>query len=330
MAYNCKHVVALLTAARPRPGEQRSRTEPAGTTAQTEPTDPANLPTAWRQVLQALTGDKSAGSGNARQRIAYILDSEQRPRGTCVTVNPLSVSVLKSGAWGNSEKPYDPAKLIRGQAAKFVTPADAEIMRVLAGDTDIENEALSYHGGYRPYGVGQGPTALDAPTGPWLIRRMRETGRLYWRDHRSRAPLAEGPSRAMVSRWERTEGGAQVYTLRPDDEDEATGDTALLPLDAIHYGDLNANLIGLVEADVPAAVAARLLAAPPVQPADASAVRAGLNARNLNLPALPSALRERREESPAPIPVLRLTTDRLYRAPAACPGGRPTPLSDRP
>jgi superfamily II DNA or RNA helicase len=224
------------------------------------------------------------------------------------------VSVLKSGAWGKTDTPYDPSKVLRGQPAKFLTGDDVEILRVLAGDTDLDAGEDRFYGAYGRMmfaGATSGPIALSAPLAPWLLKRLRETERLYWQSHKTSPPLAAGGPLALASGWRQEPDGTQRFVLAPTDDTIAADNLAILPLDPLHYVDPAGGIIGVAEADLPAAAAAQLLRAPALKPSQAAALRAGLKQRGVTLPALPAAPNQRREARVEPTPVLRLTRSQL-------------------
>ncbi len=316
VAMNCKHVAALVLAA--DAGGRLSAGNAGGEPAQTAMTDPATQPAIWHEVLTRLSTRDAPDSGASRQRLVYLLDVEPTRNGPVVTVQPRSVSVLKSGAWGKTDTPYDPSKVLRGQPAKFLTAADVEILRVLAGDTELGADTMGYHRALNRllyYGGTNGPVPLNAPLAPWLLKRLRETERLYWRSHKTSPPLAAGDPLALESGWHKDPDGTQRFVLAPADAAADTDSLAILPVDPLHYVDTAAGVIGVAEADVPAAVAAQIMRAPALKPSQAAALHEGLKQQGVTLPALPAAPRERREAEVAPTPVLRLTTSQLL------PGG---------
>jgi superfamily II DNA or RNA helicase len=312
VALNCKHVAALIFAAEDR--GRLSAPAPTADDGRASMTDPSNLPGPWHDVLTRLSGTHAPDAAASRQRLVYLLDRQPTRNGEVVTVQPRSVSVLKSGAWGKTDNPYDPCKVLRGQPAKFLSAGDVEILRVLAGDTDLdagEDRSYGAYGRMMFAGATSRPIALSAPLAPWLLKRLRETGRLYWQSHKTSPPLAAGDPLALASGWRKDPDGTQRFVLTPTDEAIAADDLAILPLDPLHYVDPAGGVIGVAEADLPAAAAAQLLRAPALKPSQAAALRTGLEQHGVTLPALPAAPTERREARVEPTPVLRLTRSHL-------------------
>ena len=119
---------------------------------------------------------------------------------------------------------------------------------------------------------------------------MLATGRARWNTLEG-PTLAEGPPRPGRIAWAVQEDGSQRATLEldptADDPDRAPGQAPIaIGLPEPWYVDPTTGLVGLVETGLPAPLAGRLLAAPPVPLALAPKVAAEL-ARRAKAPSLP-------------------------------------------
>jgi len=122
-------------------------------------------------------------------------------------------------------------------------------------------------------------------TGALLLRQALRTGRMH-QEGRMEQPLQEGPRRPLALRWERTVGGLQQVGF---DLPDALQVITTRPL---FYLDPDAGQIGELYSGLPEDVLGKLLAAPPLNEADAPLVRQQLSRlaeqKSLDLP-LPEA-----------------------------------------
>lgn len=291
---NCKHVAAAVLAW-------------AGASATAAPPSPdaPEMSTAVRQILSRMEEAAALDSGDAypdtvRTRLLYVLRVDEKPGGREAVVRFLSVSLRKDGQFGAQEKPYNPGNIHGASVAKFVTPADRTILSAV-----LEQRGYglsSWHG-----------TPLRAERAAWLIERMVRTGRLYWEDFRANPPLRPGPVRVGRARWTADTDGRQRFTFDLDAES-----VCLLPTVPPVYLDLDRWECGTVAAEVPAHLAAALLAAPPLAPADVPAFRDGAVRFAALLPVLPDPPAGAETRRVTPRPVLRLL---LGRRPPPSPYG---------
>ncbi|WP_349596575.1 DEAD/DEAH box helicase [Azospirillum argentinense] len=283
---NCKHVVAAVIAW-------------AGASADMAPPSPGSpeLPVAVRRMLSRMEAAAALDSGDSypdtvRTRLLYVLRMDEKADGCEVVARFVTVSLRKDDQFGAREKPYDPENVRSASVAKFVTPADRAILLAV-----LEQRGYglsSWHG-----------TPLRAERAVWLIERMLRTGRLYWEDVRANPPLRPGPVRVGRARWEPDTEGRQRFTIDLD-TDGAGASVRLLPTAPPVYIDLDRWECGTVSAEVPANMAAALLASPPLAPADVPAFRDGAARFGALLPVLPDPPTGSETRRVVPRPVLRL------------------------
>ncbi|WP_149651460.1 DEAD/DEAH box helicase [Azospirillum argentinense] len=283
---NCKHVAAAILA-----------WAGASATAALPSSAAPEVSMAVRQMLSRMEEAAALDSGDSypdtvRTRLLYVLRVDEKPGGREAVVRFLSVSLRKDDQFGAQEKPYNPENIHGASVARFVTPADRIILSAV-----LEQRGYglsSWHG-----------TPLRAERAVWLLERMLRTGRLYWEDVRANPPLRPGPVRTGRARWTADADGRQRFTINLDtDADRAS--VRLLPTAPPVYVDLDRWECGTVAADVPANMAAALLAAPPLAPADVQAFRDGAARFAALLPVLPDPPAGTETRRIAPRPVLRL------------------------
>ncbi len=266
VGHNCKHVAAVLIAARSKwvPDPPMARIEPAPPTS---PPAEAPLPYDVAAWLQSLEGDADTASedypASVRQRLFYILAPAPGPsptpaaRGTPPLLFAcLTATLRKDGSLG-AVRNYAPHQV--DTPARYLRPSDRSILRRLA--------RMRY--GAMELGLDDDP--LD------LLRRMIATGRARWSAIDGPA-IHEGPARPGRIVWQLDEAGAQRAALEIDPG------LAGFRLNAPWYADPASGAVGPLDLDIPPSVAARLLAAPPI-PADIAPKVAAEIARRL--PALP-------------------------------------------
>jgi superfamily II DNA or RNA helicase len=275
VGYNCKHAAAALIAACGlRPPAPAARVEKnVGTPPATPPaTRPAHH-AYWIERVRALyaPAGQSAPPAARKQRLAYAIERE--PYGARPIVRPLIGNVRKDGSLGSLRfAPDDPATILRNRP-QYLGEEDEPLLRALALAADSA-------------GAGGRVLARDAA----LLRRIVELGLAVakrserWGDY---VPLRLGEPRAATARWVADAQGRQRFALQVSPEAEA------IALEGLWYVDAESGEFGALQADVDARLAAVLLAAPPIAPAEVAAVARELAA------VLPPALA--RPPLPAPI-----------------------------
>ncbi len=219
------------------------------------------------------------------EEIVFCIDAPPRP-GQPFTLELRVARVLKSGAYGADRACPSALDL---STARYVQPEDRLIARLLGGSA------------FGPSHLPDDPDALHL-----LMHQILATGRCRWREIAG-PPLALGPPRPARLGWELGEDGEQSAAI-VGIEGRAIG----LPCAAPWYADPDAGLAGPLEFGLPSGLVAAFLAAPPIDPAQASAL-GGVFERDFRGFDLPRPRRDLVEEirDAAPVPVLRLTSRRL-------------------
>jgi superfamily II DNA or RNA helicase len=293
---NCKHVAATLLQVL---ADQARAVE-------TSPDQPvSDAVTRWlAEVDKAGQGGADEYPPQMRQRLIYLLtitrDWSGIPR---FRVALVSVHLLKDGSFSTSQvRPYDPGTPFNGAPAKFLRPTDLAILQRL------------HLSGLRHGGNGQDGRGLKDDDGAETLVRVLATGRCRWRTLDG-PPLSEGPPRPGQIRWNTGVDGRQRPEL-------VVGEGAEIGIVAPPwYVDAAAGFCGPVETGLPDRVAASLLSAPPLAPAEAALARSRLaaslshGAQPAGILPLPSELAAPRQVAEAPVPHLRLSQRRLQPVP---------------
>jgi len=308
VGYNCKHVAALLLqalamrepAAAPHPEKLVSE----------EVTD-------WlKEMDQAEHSEGDNYPPDIRQRLIYLLtvtpDWSGIPR---FRVAPMAVHLLKNGSFSSSQvRLYDPGTPFNGTPAKFLRPVDLAILQTL------------HISGMRHGGSGQDGRGLKDEEGAELLGRLTGTGRCRWRALDGPV-LTQGAPRTGEIRWLTSSDGRQ----RPQLQVAGGGQAGIVA--PPWYVDLESATCGPIETGLPVRVAATLLSAPPLSPAEAALARSRL-AHGLSggrdqdsvLP-LPSELAPPRPVEGKPVPRLHLIKRNLPPIVRWSYGGRNTHVS---
>jgi superfamily II DNA or RNA helicase len=290
---NCKHVVAVLYAARRqlRSSERAARQQPparppakpAGRrkAGQNGGTLPHNI-AGWLDDLQeAQQSETGADAPGTRNRLIYVVGIDDEDCGMPhARIHALTVPVQKNGKFG----PGRPCSARQAQTANAqLRPDDKIILGRLAQRKGDQTE--------------------DDPTD--TLRRVVSSGRAFWAAPDGRS-LAPGPD----------EPGQIAWKLEPDGSQHAQvvvrqGLFPLLTPDA-WYINLENGEIGAIALDLPAPVVRRLLSAPPIPADHAQEVRAALARRlpALGLP-IPEELPQPQKIPGPPVPHLRLMNGTL-------------------
>ncbi|WP_042690717.1 DEAD/DEAH box helicase [Azospirillum sp. B506] len=308
VGYNCKHVIAALLTWRERLSAP-SQVGPAPTPPMRPPAPvPAEpeLSAPVKELLSRLTaaalrdgGDRYADT--VRKRLLYVLNlGDSRSGERILLLRIVSVTLRKDGQFANDDKPYDAPQFNSLNTAKFVTPADHDLLK-----------AVSRNG----QSVAQ-EFRLAPETAPWLIERMLPTGRLYWQDFRKGAPLRPGPAMSGTPRWETDGAGNQRFAIAVEPESDAVPPTVVLPaiilptVPLLYVNPAEATCGPIEAAAVSPHIAAALLAAPPLPPGDVAAFRAEAERFGDRLPVLPNPPARAERRRVVPRPVLRLAAAR--------------------
>jgi len=281
---NCKHVAAVLQAARPVL-EPRWRTL-AGKGAPPPPERLSGALAVWLHDLPDAEAEEGADDDygpRVRDRILHVLSVEARQLG----VTPWKVSLLKDGRLGGQRRVYDFRIVNPDKLPKFVREADLEIWRLLRLSEDR-------------YVYSTGKPLPPGPEGERLLSLILATGRGRWEDLDG-PPLSEGPEAEGRFVWRAAEDGLQRLVVETPE-----GKTLHpLPLRPLWYVEPETGRCGRLATDQPAARAAWLATAPPVPAREAEALDHAL-AGIAGVPR-PRAIRREVLTGRAPVPVLRLS-----------------------
>ncbi|HEX5327603.1 MAG TPA: SWIM zinc finger family protein, partial [Acetobacteraceae bacterium] len=285
VGFNCKHVAAVLIAAR-----RLHRPDPAAAAAQAsvaappEPREPPLRPDleAWLHALGRTEQSESEDyPDQQRQRVVYVLDLGANPRGEVdvLDIRPHSATLRKTGVL-SAEHPLAADRWSGNQRPAYLRPSDRLILNRLA---------------LRRTGS---PTPEDDPAD--TLRRIIATGRARW-GHVNGPPVTEGPTRAGRLGWRMMDDGSQVPAI----ELEPAARPMRIP--APWYIEPESGLLGPLTLDLPERLAARLLAAPPILAMQANRMRAELTRRvgGADIPP-PAELPEPELLQVPPVPLLRL------------------------
>ncbi len=279
----CKHVAAVLVAA-----AEAGKLSPTPAT----PSADAPLPAPIAAWLDELARSEAAVSedypASIRNRLFYIAALRTPPSGPPVLeIACLTVPLRKDGSFG-TPRPYAPHQV--DTPAAYLRPSDRAILQRLRRGTLSPDR----------------PDAAEEPID--LLRRLIATGRARWGSLQG-PTLHEAPARPGRIGWELQPDGSQRPVLQP-------GEGVLgFRLGGPWYADPATGALGPLDVGLPAPLAERLLAAPPVPAALAPRVAEALAGR----------LPDRRVPPPAtlgppetlrgpPLPHLHLTTLELPMA----------------
>lgn len=286
MNFNCKHVAATLLQAYDRDEDDLEPAPNATPRDAAPPPLPHDVNRWLEQVTKAPRRDDYPP--DVRQRLIYILEPKalgaEMPH-PAVAVR--SVRLLKDDTFAKDVSRHQGLTFDRDRAPKFYRESDLDILSRL----QKESGAYWHADAYPVHSAG-------------LIERVVATGRTFWKALQGQ-PLRWSEARRGRIEWRlASASGSRPYLI----VDGATALNAEPPV----YVDEAAGVVGPVELDVPAALAYRLLAAPPIAPAHVALVARRLAEKLPGLspeflPAEPEAPRQIDED---PVPVLHLMLGR--------------------
>ena len=281
MSFNCKHVAAVLYAAL-ETFQDGPRVVPVR--------DPLAGPAgAWLKRL-ADAAKAPPAVPESPERLLYILDVQDKGAGPALRISAQLSRPKKSGGFGKG-RGVALEQMVRHGGIRAVQPEDHIIFQLLRAGS--------------PYYFGGLPT--DPAMMDLLLRRIVATGRCHWGD--AALPLRQGGPRRGGFRWTMTSDGRQRLAIGADGPDVEG-----LPSSAPWYVDVRSGEAGPLDLGHAAAMIATLLSAPPLSPAEATAMHARLTGELAHLgvpPPWPDVVEEVRTE--APVPFLRLLTVKLPR-----------------
>jgi superfamily II DNA or RNA helicase len=292
MLENCKHIYAVLLAARDQAAPAPIPRPPA----RARVAQPPKLSPEWRQWLDRVTrnateesrGNSFAASGiELDRRLLYVL----KPSGKSGNmVEFYEVSFAPNGAVKSKDQVLL-VHLLNAPPGGYLLPSDRALLRRIF---------LSQEGG--PSYDAQ----LKGPAGAALLGEIVATGRCYWASLRKDCPaLTLGAPRAAQPVWRADKRGWQEPVF------EVTPAATVLALSPPWYVDEEQGCCGPLETTLPPEAAAEWLLAPKLSPEQSSLLSQELPGRATT--ALPLPLKIEIETAPAapPVACLRLeSTDR--------------------
>ena len=251
VGFNCKHVAALLLAAR---GMSERRTGAHG------PADPALLPgevSRWLdlwpgRIAPALEVRPPGPPAPGQEHLFYVVHRD-RMRGMCIT--PYRAYLKKDETIGSNFQEFNRRS---SWGRKNLTVQDAAILGKLDFFAD---------GGFQP--------SYDWPDGEeltGLVREIVETGRARAGEIRGMA-LSWSPPRRLDLAWEVGPAGEQSIMAR----DGAGSTMTLLPFPSPFFLDPATGETGVAETSLPPRMASWFASAPPVPHESVGAVGAKLS-----------------------------------------------------
>ena len=291
---NCKHVAAVLQAARPVLEPQSRGAAGQGARPRPDASRPdasrrerlSGALSVWLEGMpkaQLPDGEADDYGPRVRDRILHVLSVEDRT----LRVTPWKVSLLKDGSVGGQRRIYDHRNVDPDRRPKFVRDADLQIWRLLRLSED-----RYFHRDGRPLPPG--------PEGERVLSLILSSQRGRWEDLDA-PPLSEGPDTEGRFVWREARDGLQRLVV----ETAAGAVLHPLPLRPLWYVDPDTGRCGRLATDQPEARAAWLAVAPPVPAREAAALDREL-AGIAGAPR-PRAIRREVVTGRAPRPVLHLS-----------------------
>jgi superfamily II DNA or RNA helicase len=302
MAFNCKHVAAVLFEMVAADGNVRAATRAAFKRAE-QPALPGLQPlppelNSWLQKIGGTVRDNDYPAEIA-QRVLYCIRPHGRgARMQHLAVTPISIRLLRGGTFSDKVSRANVAGFNRDSAPAYFRESDIEIASALSHAERTYDEPDLY-----------------LVSGAELLQRIVATGRAYWLDHLGK-PLNWGEPRKGRIEWRQiSQAGLGAYVF----VEAATALRAEPPV----YVDPAANTVGLAETGLSPRLAYHLLSAPLIPRAHVEQVARRLAEKLpsvdhdiLPVPPVPAVKID--EE---PVPVLRLAT--LHRSETYSIYGRP-------
>ncbi|MHA1569781.1 MAG: DEAD/DEAH box helicase, partial [Alphaproteobacteria bacterium] len=295
VAFNCKHVAAVLFAAL---DDQQTRSATPAPVARPTPL------AGWLAQLDAASGIQPQPAARdrypptVRKRLLYVLQSTTYGQRPVLSVKLLTAHLLKNGRYG-STKPYSLTNAINGRVAAHILAPDLAILQRLYARSRLAAAPWQH---------------LRGPDGAELLGAMLATGRCHWGEANGPC-LSQGEPRPARPTWTTPdERGRQRPVLEVDPLA-----SELLPLTPPWYLDLDLDLdrdpdrdrnrgeCGPLETGLTPALLDAWRNAPPVGPEEVETVGRKLAELHLDLPA-PRAIPIRNSKPVAPVPGITLTT----------------------
>lgn len=333
---NCKHVAAVLLAARPMVHAAADTAPPAdaGAIALVKPPTPSAraavaagqaAPVAGLGISSASRSSDTVSGAlpphivdwlarldeeergddyppDVAQRLLYVIEPHalggEAPR---LALRPTSVRLLKTGAFSDNASTFEPTTILNKQPAKFLRRSDIAILRAIA------LARLS----------GMGRTRLDEPDGAPILADILKTGRARWQSPNGPV-LSEAPARSGRVTWAANADGAMSPRLVLDDADASV--LVLVAAPPV-YVVPEAGVIGAIETGLSPRTARALFDAPRFTPEQTVAVARVMRQKGGRIAAIaPTAPAETVEVRERPIPVLDLFRAEILEMPSGSRG----------
>jgi superfamily II DNA or RNA helicase len=298
MLENCKHIYAVLLAARDQsPSAPHSSLGAPRPASRPRPVPAPQLSPEWKQWLNRITKgalkesreDSSPSSGlDSARRLLYVL--KPSGKGGSGAVEFYEARFAPNGVV-KSKNQVLLLNLLHASAGGFLLASDRALLRQIF---------LIQDGGH------SFSAELKGPAGAALLGEIVATGRCYWMSlRRNGPPLSLGAPRVAQPVWRADKRGWQEPVF------EVTPAAAVLTLPPPWYVDEEQGCCGPLETPLPPEAAAEWLLAPKLSPEQSSLLSQALPARAMA--SLPLPLKIEIETIPTAPPVLCLrleTTDR--------------------
>ena len=297
----CRHAAALAWAAlgSEQVGEEEANPAPAGRgwePIREEERERARRLDSWLDsVAKACAKEDEKATGAEAARVLYLLSLlpsgyGKREDRLLLHVHPVAARLNRRGEIGRTRTL---APNSGDSQAGLLSKDDRLILAMIQNATFGGHLGIGFHS----------PSPLRPAPAVEVLERTLATGRSHW-EGKATPPLRSGdPIQARIE-WALDDEGGQRPRVVVDGPR-----VTVLPVEPLWYVDPSAFTCGPLQLDLPARILGALGTAPRILPDDVERVRNELRSR---LPGkefpLPATLTvEAAEESPAPIPVLRLS-----------------------
>ncbi len=296
MLVNCKHIYAVLLAARAQsaPAPKTRSATPLPLTRPTAPPLPPQLAPEWQQWLNRITrsaasqgADDSSRNAEAdpTRALLYVLKPSAK-RGSAA-VEFFEGRFAPNGVVKTKSQLYL-TQLLHAPAGGFPSASDRALLRrIFLSQDDLQMYNAELRG--RP--------------GAEVLPEIVATGRCYWQSLRkSIRALSLGPPRAGTPLWQTDNRGWQEPIL------QVTPPALVLPLSPPYYVDEKEAHCGPVQTGLPPEAAAAWLLAPKLSPEQSILLSQQLPACAVASLPLPARIEIEAVPEAPPVPCLRLVS----------------------
>jgi len=244
VAYNCKHVAAVLL-------EQMERHRHLAL-KDTGPVAPQTPPEVkqWLERINAAQSQPPATPKSTQYRLHYVLTEEKLPNRTALTVTVLKVRIKKNGEVSSGTAFELDQMLGLRTPPQYATAADITLSRWLwASNTNL----------------AASDTFLLDPSAPDLLPRLIQTQRCMWGTADAPA-LSIGAAKKATFSWQTAADATQQLLLT----DEEGNRVHALPTEPPWYLDESTHACGPLITGLPPQLARAMLEAPPLRAEEAA------------------------------------------------------------